>query len=155
MYVLLFLLCIILNGRVTPEILVVGAVISGFVYLFMCKFLEHSPKSDYKFLKNIFRSIAYMAVLAFEIVKSSLMVMKFIFAKKIEIEPEIFFFKVPLENEFLKIVLANSITLTPGTITVDIKDDVFCLHTLDYTLVEDMENSIFIRLLKGMEENLK
>ena len=58
-----------------------------------------------------------------------------------------------IESEFLRFVLANSITLTPGTITVDVDDNHFCVHALDYTLAEGVENSVFIKLLKKMEEN--
>ncbi len=150
-YLLLFLLWIALNGRITIEIICFGIAISSAIYLFMIKYLEYSPNNDFRFLRNFLRAIQYIFVLAVEIVKSSLMVMKFIFAKDFEIQPQIVFYKIPLKNDFLKTILANSITLTPGTITVDITDDVFCIHTMDYTLLEDFENSIFIRLLKEME----
>ncbi len=153
MYILLFLLWIALNGRLTLEIAIFGVVIVAAVYWFMCKYLEYSPKSDFRFLRNIFRAIIYLGVLSVEIVKSSLTVVKFIFAKEMDIQPQIAFFKVPLKQEFTKTVLANSITLTPGTITVNVEDDVFCIHALDYTMLEDFENSVFIKLLMKIEEH--
>ena len=64
------------------------------------------------------------------------------------------FFDVDIESEFLRFVLANSITLTPGTITVDVDDNHFCVHALDYTMAEDIENSVFVKLLVKMEENI-
>ncbi len=154
MYILLFLLWILLNGRVTLEIVILGLFISGFTYWVMCKFLEHNPKSDFRFIKNIFFILFYIVVLAVEIVKSSLQVMGFVFSKKIEIQPQIVFFKVPLKNDFLKTILANSITLTPGTITVSVDEDTFCIHALDYTLIEDMGNSRLYGLLKKMEDRM-
>lgn len=154
MYILLFLLWVALNGKWTWEIVIFGAVISGAVYWFMCKNLEYDPKSDIKFFKNLVRGIAYIFVVFWEIVKSSITVMKIVYAKKIDIQPQIVFFDVPLKNEFLRTILANSITLTPGTITVNVEGNHFCVHALDYTMAQDFENSVFVRLLMKMEEKL-
>ncbi len=152
MYVLLFALWILLNGRITLEICLFGIVISGAIYYFMKKHLEYESIGP-KALKNTFRAIGYIFVLAKEIIVSSFTVIKFVLSKE-EIQPQIVFFKVDLKSEFAKTILANSITLTPGTITVNVEGDVFCVHALDYTLAEDFENSIFIKLLKKMEDNL-
>ncbi len=151
MYLLLFALWIALNGKITLEIVVFGLILTTVVYRFMVRHLEYNPDSELGFAKNSFRILVYIVVLAWEIIKSSITVMRFVFSKKLQIEPQIVFFKVPLKNEFLKAIFANSITLTPGTITADYTGDVICVHTLDYTLVEDFENSVFIRLLQGME----
>lgn len=154
MFILLFLLWLALNGRVTQEIVVLGLAISGIVYYFMCKFLDYSPKGDVNMVKNALKTIKYIFVLLCEMIKSSFLVLKFVFAKDIEIQPQIVFFKVPLKNEFLKTILANSITLTPGTITLNVEEDVFCVHALDYTLAQGIENLVFIKLLQEMEDNL-
>lgn len=154
MFILLFLLWLALNGRVTQEIVVLGLAISGIVYYFMCKFLDYSPKGDVNMVKNALKTIKYIFVLLYEMIKSSFLVLKFVFAKDIEIQPQIVFFKVPLKNEFLKTILANSITLTPGTITLNVEEDVFCVHALDYTLAQGIENLVFIKLLQEMEDNL-
>ena len=152
MYILLFLLWVAPNGRITAEILAFGAVIAAAVYWFMCRFLEYSPKSDIRFFKNFFRTLQYLFVLFEEIVKSSFAVIKIVFSKKLEIQPQIVFFEVPLKSEFLITILANSITLTPGTITVDVDENRFCVHALDYTLADGIENSVFVHLLMKMEE---
>lgn len=154
MFVLLFLVWIALNARVTLEIVLFGIVIASVVYWFMCKYLEYDPSADKKSFKNIFRVLQYIAILFIEIVKSSIQVLKFIFAKEIEIEPQMVVFKVPIKNEFLRTILANSITLTPGTITVNVEGDKFYVHALDYTLAQDMDKSIFVKLLMKMEEKI-
>ena len=48
-------------------------------------------------------------------------------------------------------VLANSITLTPGTITVNLEGNEFYVHCLDKEFAEGMEQSIFVELLEKME----
>lgn len=64
-------------------------------------------------------------------------------------------FRVPLKSEFLKILLANSITLTPGTITLNIEGDLFYVHVFDYTLGEDLVESPMLKVLLRMEDSLE
>lgn len=151
MYILLFLLWVILNARITAEIVAFGLVISGAIYWFMCRYLEYSPKNDIIFLKNLPRAFVYLGVLFVEIIKSSLIAMKFVYSKKMDIQPQIVFFDVPLKSEFLRTILANSITITPGTITVNVEDNHFCVHALDYSIAQGVENSVFLKLLMEME----
>ncbi|MEG0020732.1 MAG: Na+/H+ antiporter subunit E, partial [Oscillospiraceae bacterium] len=88
-----------------------------------------------------------------DIIKSSFAVIKMTFITKIDIQPQIVFFDVPIKTEFLRVVLANSITITPGTITVNVEDNRFCVHALDYTMAEGIENLVFVKLLMKMEES--
>lgn len=153
MYILLFLFWIILNGKITAEIVAFGLVLTTAIFWFMCKFLEYSPKYEVFVVKNFIWIIAYFFVLIIEMVKSAITVYKKVYSRKIEIQPQMVFFDVDIKSEFLRFVLANSITLTPGTITVDVDDNHFCVHALDYTVAEGIENSTFIKILKKMEAN--
>ena len=122
-------------------------------YIGLCAdFLNTVRKNDIRFFKNFFRTLHYICVLFIEIVKSSFAVIRIVFSKKLEIQPQIVFFEVPLKSEFLRTILANSITLTPGTITVDVDENRFCVHALDYTLADGIENCVFVHLLMKMEE---
>ena len=153
MYVLLLLFWIILNGKITAEILIFGIVFATAIFWAMCKFLDYSPKNDLLVSKNIIWILTYFVVLVIEIFKSAITVYKKVYSRKIEVQPQIIFFDVDIKSEFLRFVLANSITLTPGTITVDVDENHFCVHALDYTLAEGIEDSVFIKILKKMEEN--
>ena len=153
MYILLLLFWIILNGKITTEILIFGVVLAGAIFWFMCKFLDYSPKYELCVAKNAGWIFVYFWVLVIEIFKAAITVYKRVYSKKIEIQPQMVFFDVDIESEFLRFVLANSITITPGTITVDVDENHFCVHALDYTLAEGIEDSVFIRLLKKMEGN--
>lgn len=153
MYFLLLIFWIILNGKITAEILAFGVVIAAAIFWFMCKYLEYSPKYELCVARNIGWILVYFVVLVAEMFKSAITVYKRVYSRKIEIQPQMVFFDVDIESEFLRFVLANSITLTPGTITVDVDDNHFCVHALDYTLAEGIEDSVFIKLLKKMEAN--
>ena len=153
MYILLLLFWIILNGKITTEIIVFGVVLSAAIFWFMCKYLEYSPKYELIVAKNLPWIVVYFVVLIIEIFKAAIAVYKRVYSRKIEIQPQMVFFDVDIESEFLRFVLANSITITPGTITVDVDDNHFCVHALDYTLADGIEDSVFIKLLKKMEAN--
>ena len=154
MYILLFLLWVVLNGKLTLEIALFGLGIAGFCYWFMCRFLEYNPKNDIVFIRTLPAIAVYLGVLFAEIIKSSISAVKIVYSRKLEIQPQIVFFEVPLKSEFLRTILANSITITPGTITIDVDENLFCVHALDYTLAEGIEDSVFVRLLMKMEEKI-
>ncbi len=155
MYLLLLLLWILLNGKFTLEILLFGMVISAAVYWFMCRFLGHSGRGDILLLHNIRPTLLYVGVLFVEIFKSGYAVLKFVLARHITIEPQIVVFRVPLKSDFLKTILANSITLTPGTITIQVEGDIFYVHALDYTLAEGIDQSVFLKILQRIERNME
>ena len=155
MYILLLFFWIILNGKITLEILAFGVVFAAAIFWFMCKFLDYSPRYELCVARNTIWILTYFVVLIIEIFKSAIPVYKRVYSRKIEIQPQMVFFDVDIESEFLRFVLANSITLTPGTITVDVDGKHFCVHALDYTLAEGIENSVFIKMLKIMEGNCR
>ncbi|MDD5935225.1 MAG: Na+/H+ antiporter subunit E [Clostridiales bacterium] len=152
MYLLFFALWVILNGKLTLEIALFGIGISAAMYFFICKFMDYSPKTELRIAKNFFRGIHYVYVLVCEIFKANFQVMHLILSSKLEVEPTMYYFKTKLKKESSKVALANSITLTPGTITVTLEDDEYCVHCLDKELAEGMDSSIFVQLLTKMEE---
>ena len=60
-------------------------------------------------------------------------------------------FKTDLKSAPARIMLANSITLTPGTITVSLTGDEYVVHCLDKSLAEGINSSIFVTLLRRLE----
>ena len=65
--------------------------------------------------------------------------------------PMLIWFETPLQEDRVRAILANSITLTAGTITVTATDGRFCVHTLDAPLAEEIEDCEFQRRLEKME----
>ena len=60
-------------------------------------------------------------------------------------------FKTTLRSKISRVILANSITLTPGTITVSLWEDELIVHCLDKSMAEGMDNSVFVEMLEKME----
>lgn len=152
MYLIIFLLWMIFNANITLEIIIFGVVLSAAVYAFTCKFLDWSPKKDLLWLKRSGLFIQYLVVLVIEIVKANFATMKIAFSSKYVKEPVVVTFKTKLKGQFLRVLLANSITLTPGTITVSLEDDELVVHCLDKDFSEGIEDSIFEQLLEKMEK---
>ncbi|MBQ3517205.1 MAG: Na+/H+ antiporter subunit E [Lachnospiraceae bacterium] len=152
MYLLFFAIWVILNGRITLEVVLFGVVIATLMFAFICKFMDYSIKKELWFFKNFFLLLWYLIVLIVEILKANFAVVKMIFSVKYQIEPALVTFKSPLKTGFANFLLANSITLTPGTITVSSENGEFMVHCLDKDLAVGMDDSIFVHLLKKLEK---
>ena len=151
MFFLFFFVWIILNGRITVEIVIFGLILSAVLFYFICRFMDYRMKKELMLFHLIPLFFQYFYVLIQEIVKANLCVLKIIISPEIQPEPALVYFGTDLQSELSKVILANSITLTPGTITVSLEDNRFCVHCLDRELAEGMENSVFVELLKKME----
>ncbi|MCX4297122.1 MAG: Na+/H+ antiporter subunit E [Lachnospiraceae bacterium] len=151
MFVLFFLLWIIFNGQITLEIVLFGLVISAAVYWFICQFMNYSFRRELAYLKKGGYLIQYLYYLLKEIVKANFATIKLICSAGRVVEPVVIVFEIPFKTDTAKFLLANSITLTPGTITVAVDGDKFIVHCLDKTLAEGIESSIFVRLLEKIE----
>lgn len=152
MFLFLLLFWIILNGKITAEIVLIGLVIAAVFWAFANKFLDYKMSTEKKFWKNLMLIVEYIIVLLVEIVKANLVLLKILLTPGRKAHPILVHFDSPLKKEFLKVVLADSITLTPGTITVRLNENGYVVHCLDESLAEGLDTSVFVRLLKKMEE---
>jgi multicomponent Na+:H+ antiporter subunit E len=84
------------------------------------------------------RFFAYIPWLIYQIIMANFHVARLVLSPKMPINPKIIKFKVKLDSDISLVTFANSITLTPGTITVDIKEGEFCVHALDETVAYDL-----------------
>lgn len=76
------------------------------------------------------RLLVYIPWLVWQIIVSSIQVAVIILSPKMPINPTVARFKVKLPNMASKVILGNSITLTPGTLTIDLNGDEFLVHAL-------------------------
>ena len=131
MFFLLFGFWVLLNGHWTLEIAIVGVVVCAALYAFMAAFMGYSPRKEWAVAKRLGHIVAYAGYLACEVVKSAFAVLKLIWSPKLVPEPKLISFHTKLRTDAGKVVLADSITLTPGTITVNVKGDRMLVHCLD------------------------
>ena len=152
MLLLFFLVWVIFNGRLTLEIALFGVAVAGAIFAFVCKFMDYSLRKELCFYKRMPAFVQYLYCLIKEIITANLVVSRMILTRKEQMEPVIVHVHTDLKSETARVILANSITLTPGTITVSMTEDDLLVHCLDKSLSEGMEDSVFVRLLKKMED---
>ena len=151
MYIAFLLLWIIFNGKITLEILLIGLLLCTLLFAFCCKFMGYSIRQDIRLLRRLPLVFQYVVILIIEILKANRQVLYFITTPRYQVEPQIVHFKSNLKTQIGRVILANSITLTPGTITVGLEGNDYYVHCLDKEFAEGMEDSIFVELLEKME----
>jgi multicomponent Na+:H+ antiporter subunit E len=82
-------------------------------------------------LKRIVYSIAYIGVLFWEIIRANIDVAGRVLHPKLPISPGIVIIRTTLKSNIARLILANSITLTPGTFTLDVAGDKLLIHWID------------------------
>jgi multicomponent Na+:H+ antiporter subunit E len=96
--------------------------------------------------------IYYLIVFTWELIKSNLDVARRVLTPSLPINPGIVKFKTKLTTDYSKMVLANSITLTPGTLSIDIVDDTFYVHWIDVKTTDPEE--AFVEIAETFEKIL-
>lgn len=152
MLILFFVLWIIFNGKITTEIILFGVVISAAVFAFICKFMDYSLQKEKRVLQSSGFLLKYVAVLIVEIIKANLAVIHMILTDREVAEPVLIKFRTNLKSDSARVLLANAITLTPGTITVSLEEEEFVIHCLDKNMADGIEDSVFVRMLEEAEK---
>lgn len=136
--VILFIIWILLAGTSSQELIIGGIVAVVITLLFHQKL---SMLGDIKLSpKSIIFMFRYTFVFLWELIKSNIDVAKRVISPKLPINPGIVKVKTNLRSSIGRAFLANSITLTPGTLTVEMREDSFYIHWIDVTS-EDIEGA--------------
>lgn len=152
MFLILFCLWVVFNGKFNLEIALFGLGLSAAVYAFCCAFLGYSVKKDLRAAKKLGAAGHYLWLVLTEIIKSNLALIRVVYSLDADVKPRLVTFRTPLKGAY-KSVLADSITVTPGTISVISEDDRLTVHCLDASFAEGIEDTEFQhRLLKMQEE---
>ena len=148
-----FSLWVIFNGRITFEIIIAGVILSLMLDVFVKKILRirFTGASFFRIVNLMPQILVYILVLLIEIIRANFAIIKLVLAPEIEVEPCIVKFNTSLKTEAARIALANSITLTPGTITVSLEGNELLVHALNRDIAHGIEGSIFEKLLTRME----
>jgi len=114
----------------------------GLICSFLVGFISHDLLFEDVRARNRFASIlrffGYLPWLIYQIVLANLHVAYLVLSPKMPIDPKIIKFKSNLMSDLSKVTLANSITLTPGTITMDIIDEEFYVHAVSKKVADDL-----------------
>ena len=144
-FVLAFVIWILLTwpfveGKIDGQVVIAGFIASAFVSII---FLEILPKEHHIFVSpvRIFWFLVYLPIFFYYVIMANLDVVYRALHPKMPIKPGIVKIKTTLKTESGITALANSITLTPGTLTVDLTDDGFLYIHWIYVKSEDVEQA--------------
>ena len=134
----------IFTGDAAVQTLIAGVIVCALASLFTARFFIHE-KAFYmynpaKFLVAIFYGVI---IFGWELIKANWDVAKRALSPKLPVNPGIVKVPVNLKSEYGLSALANSITLTPGTITMDVADEgkqtYFYIHWIDVATADPVE----------------
>lgn len=151
MYIFLYVFWIVLNGKFNPEIALTGLVVVALIGMLIRYLCGYDIKTECRLLKKVPLFVAYVGVLSFEIVKAACTVIGIILFAGRTITPSLVTFQTNIKTKLGRFLLANSITLTPGTITVSVKGDRFTVHCLSRELLDPSPDSVFARWISRLE----
>lgn len=156
----LMALWLLMSGIYKPLLISFG-VLSCAISVWIMHRMEKVDGEVYKLNLNPFRTITYLVWLFKEIAVSSFNVTKIAILPKAKFNQKLFSVPVTQATDMGQVMYANSITLTPGTITVETEPGYFLIHALDhheddYAALEDMDQRVsaleVVNTEKVMEE---
>ena len=145
MAVLLFGFWMLLSGNTQTKFLVYG-VLTAVVAAWASYPLLLVPNGDgtkryFVFGFNPVKLAAYAVWLFWQLVLANIDVIRATVRPEVEIDPCVVRFRYEMDNPMAKVVLANSITLTPGTVTMNVTDDgVYEVHALTAGAAEGLRS---------------
>ena len=132
--VVLFAFWFLLSGKVDFKFLLYGAL-TAIISAWICVPLLLLPNAEgtkkyFIFDVNLGKYALYWLWLLKEVVNANIDVLKATVKSEMVINPRVIAFRIKYDNPMAYTTLANSITLTPGTVTLDVDNDLFVIHAL-------------------------
>ena len=155
-FIVTYFTWILLTGYQSISELIVGFFVSLVISSVFKRY--YAIKFDRHLLVRIIKFVLiYLPVFIWEMIKANLDVAARVLNPKLPINPGFVKLKTDLTKDASKLTLANSITLTPGTLTLDVKDDVLYIHWIDVKTLDENEKRKYIsekfeKILKGVYE---
>jgi multicomponent Na+:H+ antiporter subunit E len=80
--------------------------------------------------------LIYTCVFVVELVRANITMMRYVYAPRLSIDPGVMTLKTRLKSPIGRLALANSISLTPGTLVLDFAGDEITVHCLDMRAID-------------------
>ncbi len=145
----LFALWLLLSGHYTPLMLLFGVLSTLFV-VFLATRADLIDRETQPVLIKL-SVLFYWVWLGREIIKSNIDVTRRILSPGLPISPTVFTVRATQKTELGRVTYANSITLVPGTVTMDVDEDVFTVHALTREAAADLKRGEMNRRVCDVE----
>ncbi len=145
---LIFLFWFMLSGH-TEALLIGLGIFSTLLSVYLSKRMNIIDHESYP-VHLSFRLLRYYLFLGKEIIKANIDVMKRIITPGNSISPQIITIPASKQTDLSKVIYANSITLTPGTVTLELAGDEIKIHALSKEGAEDLQSG---KMAKAVPDN--
>jgi multicomponent Na+:H+ antiporter subunit E len=151
-FVIMLSFWVILSGMFDAFHLTLGVISCLLVSHFSGKMLFEGLRIGVR-TRQIFGMLAYCPWLLWAIVLSSLQVAYIVLHPQMldKMEPQLIRFKTKLKSNFARVTFAQSITLTPGTITVSMQDNEMTVYALTRSAAEGLPGEMERRIARALE----
>ena len=139
LFLVTFVLWLALSSKLDVPELITGAVVCLIVSFFGVRVYSNLGLPPLS-VKRILFFLVYIIMLFWEIIKANFDVAYRVVHPKMPIKPGIVVIKTRLKSDIAKMILANSITLTPGTFTLDVIGDKLLIHWINVK-AEDIDGT--------------
>lgn len=150
---MLFIFWIIITDSLEWDSLLIGALISfGAAWLNRDIMVRHRdfPRLTRRRVRIL---LAHFAQLIVEVIKANIQVVRIVLSRRMEFDQGLVIFTPRLKHEWIEVLFANSITMTPGTVTVDLEEDVYTVHILDMINADSLVSWNIQDRLRSLEED--
>lgn len=131
---------IIVTGSFHYQSLLLGAVMAFFVAWMNDDMFFRKDERSLLDVKAVGLYLRYMIHLVGAILVANIQVAALVLSPRMPISPGMIRFSRPLKKDLNRTILANSITLTPGTLTILVEGDEYMVHALTRKNAEDVVN---------------
>lgn len=149
----LFAFWVVLSGKLDATHLIMGLCSAALVSALSARHLYSADglggPGFYLSMIRWHHVALYLPWLAWEVVKANVYVLKLVLGPRSGWNPQITTIAPDLKSEMAQVILANSITLTPGTVTLDVVDEKFKVHAIDVAVALDLESGTMGRRVKA------
>ena len=147
-FVLLFAFWLLLSGHYQAKYIVIGALAAGLVTLLnndlfylALRYGESAEPKIQLVLLQLWRFLLYLPWLLSRIIMANIQVAYLVLHPKMPIDPGLLVFRTWMKKGIAQVTLANSIPLTPGTITTSLENGRYIIHTLKRPLAGELEDA--------------
>ncbi len=137
-FFILYLNWILWSGKFDAFHLSLGVISCALVTFMSHDLFLTRKKITPKIVVESIRFIKYIPWLLYQIVLSNIHVASLVLSPRMPIDPKLIRYKTKLKTDIELVTFANSITLTPGTITADIIDGEYVVHALSRKVADDL-----------------
>ena len=148
LFIILFLFWLLITFELTPANLIVGGVSALIATLFFGRYFVENVRKFFQPVRY-FWLIIYLFIFILECLKANFDVAYRVIHPSMPIKPGIVKVKLNLDTQVARTFLAMSITMTPGTIAVDIIDDYIYIH---WIYISSTDPEIYSRKVSGRFE---